>query len=89
MKTVYLDADNTVREIIPDYALPVETFYGVEFAARCVQAPDNVEQRWKYDPETGDFSPPAQEDTAAPEPTEQDRLRADVDFLAALAGVEL
>ena len=27
MKTVYLNEDNTVREIIPEYALPPEKWY--------------------------------------------------------------
>lgn len=61
MKVVYLNFDNTVREIIPNYALPVEKFYGAEFASRCVAAPDEVEQRWIYDPDTGAFAPPVDE----------------------------
>lgn len=38
-----------VIEVIPDYALPVEEWYGAEFAAQCIEAPDEVEQRWTYD----------------------------------------
>lgn len=52
-KTVYLNSDNTVREIIPDYALPVEKWYGAEFARRCVEAPDDVEHGWIYNEESG------------------------------------
>lgn len=54
MKTVRLK-NNVVMEIIPDYALPVEKWYGAAFAAECMEAPDEVEQRWVYDPETGTF----------------------------------
>ena len=53
MKTVKLK-DNIVAEIIPEYALPVEKWYGADFAAQCVEASDEVEQLWVYDPEVGD-----------------------------------
>ena len=68
MKTVRLK-NNIVFEIIPEYALPVEKWYGSEFAAECVDAPDNVEQHWVYDPETGTFSAPP-EPEPEPEPVE-------------------
>ena len=58
MKIVRIE-NNSVREIIPSYALPVEKWYGPEFAAQCKEAPDDVEQNWMYDPETGEFSAPA------------------------------
>ena len=45
MKTVRLN-ENKVQEIIPDYALPVEKWYGKTFAAECMDAPDGVEQGW-------------------------------------------
>ena len=66
MKTV-LVKENKVREIIPDYALPVEKWYGAAFAAECMEAPDDVEQGWVYDPETGVFSEFAE--TSEPEQT--------------------
>lgn len=47
MKTVRLDK-GVVAEIIPDYALPVEKWYGVEFAMQCVEAPDEVELGMEY-----------------------------------------
>ncbi len=56
MKVVRLSG-NVVAEIIPDYALPVEKWYGKEFAALCVEAPDEVEQHWVMN-EDGSFSPP-------------------------------
>ena len=64
MKTVRL-RDNIVQEVIPEYALPVAEWYGEAFAAECVVAPDEVDQRWIYDPETGTFSEPVE-----PEPVE-------------------
>ena len=42
MKTVYLNEDNTVREIIPEYALPPEKWYSEAFARRCVEVQDDV-----------------------------------------------
>ena len=64
MKTVYLSEDNTVREIIPEYALPPEKWYSEAFARRCVEVQDDVEQEWRYNPETGQATP----DTRPPEP---------------------
>lgn len=58
MKKVKLTQENIVWEIIPDYALPIEEWYGAAFAAECVEAPDEVEQGWVYDAESGTFSPP-------------------------------
>lgn len=55
-----------VAEIIPEYALPVADWYGAAFAAHCVEAPDEVGQRWTYDPETGTFAAPAQKEPEEP-----------------------
>ena len=77
MKTVKLKG-NIVAEIIPEYALPVEKWYGGEFAAQCVEAPDEVDQRWVYDPETGEFSEPA-EPEPIPEPEPEDDVWAELD----------
>ena len=54
MKFVRLE-NNKVVEIIPDYALPVEKWYGEEFASRCIESPDEVEQGWFYDSESKKF----------------------------------
>lgn len=64
MKIVRLK-DNVVIEIIPDYALPVDVWYGEEFAEQCVEAPDNVEQHWTYDGE--DFHEPKQVPVVEPD----------------------
>lgn len=72
MKTVKL-AGNAVQEIIPDYALPAEKWYGAAFAAECVEAPDEVQQGWIYDAESGTFAPPGE--PLAPEPTEMEVLQ--------------
>lgn len=75
MKTVRLK-NNIVFEIIPEYALPVEKWYGAEFAAECVESPDDVEQHWVYDPETGTFSEPPEPEPVEPEPTIEERMTA-------------
>jgi hypothetical protein len=67
MKTVRLK-NNIVVEIIPEYALPVEKWYGVEFANQCLKAPNTTEQGFVYDPETKKFSAPVE---ATATPTEQ------------------
>lgn len=69
MKTVRLK-NNIVFEIIPDYALPVEKWYGADFAAMCMEVPDEVDQHWVYDPETSTFSPPPM----PPEPEEPEEV---------------
>lgn len=50
MKNVYLNSDLSVREILPPEAIPIEDWYNAEFASHCIEAPDNVEQNWEYDP---------------------------------------
>ena len=57
---------NIVMETIPDYATPPEKWYGPDFAAQCVEALDEVEQGWVYDPETGTFSPPVEPEPVPP-----------------------
>ncbi len=58
MKTVRLE-NNVVTEIIPEYALPVNKWYGAEFASKCVEAPDGIAQGWKYNAEAKTFSDPS------------------------------
>lgn len=65
MKTVRIK-NGIVAEIIPEYALPVADWYGAAFADSCVEAPDEVGQRWTYDPETGTFAAPAQKELEEP-----------------------
>ncbi|SHI11483.1 hypothetical protein SAMN02745823_02545 [Sporobacter termitidis DSM 10068] len=64
-KTVRI-VDGTVREIIPPAAtIPSVAFwYGAEFAAQCIEAPDEVMQNWTYDVEAETFAAPV-----PPEPT--------------------
>lgn len=74
MKVVRLQ-NNIVAEIIPEYALPVEKWYGVEFAAQCVEAPDDIKQGMVYDPETETFSEPIPpESEPAPEMTLEEAI---------------
>ena len=81
MITVHIIA-NTVREIIPDEATQpsVAHWYGEEFAAQCVEAPNDVQQGYIYDAETGAFAPPPP--PPEPEPPEPQgdiaQLTADV-----------
>ena len=80
--------NNVVQEIIPEYALPVEKWYGPVFAAECVEAPDEVDQGWVYDSATGSFSEPV----PAPEPepsVESDLLDIAVDHEFRLTLLEL
>ena len=80
MKIVRLDG-NTVREVIPEYALPVEKFYGAAFAAQCVEAPDYVDQRWILN-EDGSWTDPDDVVEPEPEPTQLDRVEAQVTYTA-------
>lgn len=48
--------NNIVVEIIPEYAIPVEQWYGEDFAKTCVEAPENVEVGWIYNKEDHTFS---------------------------------
>ena len=73
MKIVRLK-NNLVVEIIPEYALPVEKWYNASFAAKCLAAPDYVEQNWTYDPTMEKWiepvdPEPAPEPDPDPEPT--------------------
>ena len=72
MKIVRI-SNGIVQEIIPVAAAPVERWYGAAFAALCVEAPDEVEQNWIYDRETGSFFPPAAE-PKPPRPSEEEIL---------------
>ncbi len=84
MKTVRIK-NGAVVEIIPEYALPVEKWYNAEFAKECMEAPDEVQQGWRL--KNGVFV-----DEPEPHqnpPTELDQLRADIDYIAMIQGVEL
>ena len=52
MKYVRLNNDNMVVEIIPNYALPIEKWYGEEFAKKCVEAPDDISYDMVYNVQT-------------------------------------
>lgn len=75
MKTVRLK-NGVVVEVIPEYALPVERWYGAAFAAQCVEAPDEVEQRWSYAKKCGIFTPPSDVGEETGMPTTEERLAA-------------
>lgn len=50
MKYVRLDEQNKVVEILPEstYELGIEHWYGAEFAAQCVEAPDDITEGMYY-----------------------------------------
>lgn len=50
-----------VAEILPEetYKLGAKHWYGEEFAAKCIEAPDNAEQGWVYS--NGVFTAPVEE----------------------------
>ncbi len=87
MKIVYLNDDNSVREILPEatYEKGPAFWYGNEFSSHCVQAPNDVEQGMIYDPNTESFS--VASEPTDPEPTAEDQMRADIDFCLAMLGV--
>lgn len=59
--------NNQVVEIIPEAATPVSKWYGEVFASQCVEAPDDVQCRWFYNPDTKTFSEEAFVDPNKPE----------------------
>lgn len=65
-----------VVEIIPEYALPVDKWYGDDFAKECVDAPEEVEQGWIYNAETGEFSAPTAAEDSDTEPTTDEVVNA-------------
>lgn len=81
MKIVYLDPDHTVREVLPEatYEKGAAFWYGSEFAERCVEAPDDVEQGFVYDAENGTFSEPV---LIAETPSQLDKIEAQVTYMA-------
>lgn len=60
MNTIRL-LNNFVLEIIPEYALPVEKWYGSEFAKNCMEVSDDVQPGMIYDSEKGTFDWPVPE----------------------------
>lgn len=63
MKIVRLE-NNIVKEILPEatYEKGITYWYGEAFAARCVEAPDDVKQGMAYNPSDGTFSEPVAEE---------------------------
>lgn len=57
MKIVKLDG-NIVREIVPEYAMPIDDYYPNDFVASCVEAPDYVYEGWVYNESDNTFSEP-------------------------------
>lgn len=66
---------NTVVEILPDEARPVEEYYNEFFASHCMELPDHVGVNWKYDPEFQNWVPSEQYLSMA------DKIRRSIDLL--------
>lgn len=82
MKIVRLIGNN-VDEIIPEgipYA-QLAQYYNAEFASQCVEAPDEVEQRWTYN--NGEWAAPVPEIPSEPDPPIETYL-LDLDFRLSL-----
>lgn len=102
MYYIYIE-DGVVRELIPAAAtafpgVPITERYTPAFLDKCVRrdSVDGLHTDMLYDAQTDTFTeppdPPAPEplpDPPDPTPTEVEQLRADVDFLAAMGGVDL
>jgi hypothetical protein len=75
MKTVRIK-DGIVIEIIPQEATvpSVSHWYGEDFAAECMDTPDDVQQNWLYDSNTQTFSEPSQVTEESPPPTPEDQI---------------
>lgn len=71
MKTVYI-VDSIVREVVPFGLDQVPKLYNDAFAAQCIEAPDNVQPNWIYDPSTNTFSEPV------PTPVDPDPSGAEI-----------
>lgn len=76
-KWVRLNPDGTVREIVPTEVveLGIARCMGEEFAAQCVESPDEVQQNWRYDGTT--FSQPE----TLPENQQTDIIAALAEFV--------
>lgn len=59
-----------IFEFIPDYATPVEKWYGISFAQECVEVPDSAKIDQVYDGNDWIFQ------TETPPPTTEERLAA-------------
>jgi len=79
--------NGVVREIIPDEATTpsVAYWYGEDFAESCVEADDEVQERWSYT--DGVFSAPT-EDTTTETESEPDTLTQTQIAIAELAEAE-
>lgn len=76
-----------VVEVIPNYALPVEKWYGPEFALQCMEAPDEVGQGWIYDGES--FSEPSNDVDIETVRTQKEKEISDACNAAIVAGMDV
>lgn len=96
--------DGKVCEIIPEFdpvfpSIPISQRYSTEFLQNLLEVADDtdVQPNMLYNPDTGEFIWPEPEpapepspvDATPPEPTAEERNRADIDYLALMMGVDL
>lgn len=55
-----MNPDYTVREILPEDAIPIAQWYNEEFASHCMEIPDYVQPNWEYDPNDGAWYEPGE-----------------------------
>lgn len=75
MKNAYMNPDYTVREILPAEAVPIADWYNEEFAAHCMEIPDEVMPNWEYDPRSDTWYEPGTRPTMK---NEMEQLISDV-----------
>lgn len=83
--------NGVIVEIIPSEATvpSVAHWYGEDFAAKCKEVPDETEQGWVFDTDMSTYGPPKPEIPKPRDPTPEEKLRADVDYIALMTGVPL
>ena len=88
MKIVRLE-NNIVKEILPEatYEKGITYWYGEAFAARCVEAPDDIKQGMVYNPSDGTFSEPSEEPVK--NKSMEDRIAELEQVMADLASLQL
>lgn len=78
-------SDGIVKEIIPEYAIPVADYYGEAFAQLCMEAPDEVKPNWYYDSGSNTFS---ESPFVQPGPTVEELAAENVQLKAQISSLQ-
>ncbi len=87
---VHIDPEsNEITQILnPQVLSPdIAYWYGEEFSSNCVQAPNEVDQRWIY--KNGEFTPPEEEPAHVLTPAEQRKLAYETEPLIEWEGEQI